>query len=40
MWGAAEAVFQQAKLATGDWHTFIEGFDEADDGSLELIAGS
>jgi hypothetical protein len=40
MWGAAEALFQQAKLATGDWHTFIEGFDEADDGSLELIAGS
>ena len=40
MWGAAEALFQQAKLAVGDWHTFIEGFDRAEDGTLQLITGS
>ena len=40
LWKAGESLFQQAKLAVGDWHYFIEGFDEADDGSLEMIAGS
>ena len=40
LWKAGESLFQQAKLAVGDWHIFIEGFDEADDGSLELVTGS
>jgi hypothetical protein len=40
LWKAGESLFQQAKLAVGDWHYFIEGFDEADDGSLEMVAGS
>ena len=40
LWKAGESLFQQAKLAVGDWHYFIEGFDEADDGSLELVTGS
>ena len=40
LWKAGESLFQQAKLALGDWHYFIEGFDEADDGSLEMVAGS
>jgi len=40
LWKAGESLFQQAKLAVGDWHYFIEGFDEAEDGSLELVTGS
>ena len=40
LWKAGESLFQQAKLAVGDWHIYIEGFDEADDGSLELVTGS
>ena len=40
LWKAGESLFQQAKLAVEDWHYFIEGFDEADDGSLELVTGS
>ena len=40
LWKAGESLFQQAKLFVGDWHIFIEGFDEADDGSLELVTGS
>lgn len=40
MWKAAESCFQQAKLAVGDWHYFIEGFDVQEDGSLELVTGS
>ncbi len=40
LWKAGESLYQQAKLAVGDWHIFIEGFDEADDGSLELVTGS
>ena len=40
LWKAGESLFQQAKLFVEDWHIFIEGFDEADDGSLELVTGS
>ena len=40
LWKAGESLFQQAKLAVGDWHYFIEGFNEADDGSLEMVTGS
>ena len=40
LWKAGESLFQQARLAVGDWHIFIEGFDEADDGSLEMVTGS
>jgi len=40
LWEAAESCFQQAKLAIGDWHYFIENFDVKEDGSLELITGS
>lgn len=40
MWKAAESCFQQAKLAVGDWHYFIEGFEMQDDGSLEMVTGS
>lgn len=40
LWKAAESCYQQAKLAVGDWHYFIENFDVQDDGSLELVTGS
>ena len=40
LWKAAESCYQQAKLAVGDWHYFIENFDVQDDGSLELTTGS
>ena len=40
LWKAAESCFQQAKMAIGDWHYFIEDFAVKDDGSLELITGS
>lgn len=40
MWKAAESCYQQAKLAVGDWHYFIEGFEMQDDGSLEMVTGS
>ena len=40
LWKAAESCYQQAKLAVGDWHYFIENFDVQDDGTLELVTGS
>ena len=40
LWKAAESCYQQAKLAVGDWHYFIEDFEVQDDGSLELVTGS
>ena len=40
LWKAAESCYQQAKMAVGDWHYFIENFDVQDDGSLELVTGS
>jgi len=40
LWKAAESCFQQAKLAVGDWHIYIEDFQIQDDGSLELVTGS
>lgn len=40
MWKAAESCYQQAKLAVGDWHYFVEDFEVQDDGSLELATGS
>ena len=40
LWKAAENCFQQAKAALGDWHYFIEDFDVAEDGTLELVTGS
>ena len=40
LWKAAESCYQQAKLAVGDWHYFIENFEMSDDGSLELVTGS
>jgi len=40
LWKAAESCYQQAKLAVGDWHYFIENFDVQVDGSLELTTGS
>lgn len=40
LWKAAESCYQQAKLAVGDWHYFIENFDVQDDGTLELCTGS
>ena len=40
LWKAAESCFQQAKLAVGDWHQYIEDFQIQDDGSLELVTGS
>ena len=40
LWKAAESCFQQAKLALGDWHYFIEDFEVQDDGSLQLVTGS
>jgi hypothetical protein len=33
-------LYQQAKLAVGDWHIFIEGFHKTDNGSLEMVTGS
>ena len=39
LWKAAESCYQQAKLAVGDWHYFIENFDVQDDGTLELVTG-
>ena len=40
LWKAAESCFQQAKVAIGDWHYFIENFDVQEDGSLSLVTGS
>ena len=40
LWAAAESCYQQAKLAVGDWHYFVENFDVKDDGTLELVTGS
>ena len=40
LWKAAESCYQQAKLAVGDWHYFIENFDVQEDGSLKLTTGS
>ena len=40
LWKAAESCYQQAKLAVGDWHYFIEDFEVQEDGSLQLITGS
>lgn len=40
MWKAAESCFQQAKLAIGDWHYFVEDFEMQEDGSLSLTTGS
>ena len=40
LWKAAESCFQQAKLAIGDWHYFVEDFEVEEDGSLSLVTGS
>lgn len=40
LWKAAESCYQQAKAAVGDWHYFIEDFEVAEDGTLELVTGS
>jgi len=40
LWAAAESCYQQAKLAVGDWHYFVEDFDLKDDGTLDLVTGS
>jgi len=40
LWKAAESCFQQAKLAIGDWHYFVEDFELQEDGSLSLVTGS
>ena len=40
LWKAAESCYQQAKLAVGDWHYFVEDFDLQDDGTLSLVTGS
>ena len=40
LWKAAESCYQQAKLALGDWHYFVEDFELEDDGSLSLVTGS
>ena len=40
LWKAGESLYQQAKLAVGDWHIFIEGFHKTDNGSLEMVTGS
>ena len=40
LWKAAENCFQQAKAALDDWHYFVEDFEVADDGTLELVTGS
>ena len=40
LWKAAESCYQQAKLAIGDWHYFVENFELQEDGSLSLVTGS
>ena len=40
LWKAAESCYQQAKLAIGDWHYFVEDFEVQEDGSLSLVTGS
>ena len=40
LWKAAESCYQQAKLAIGDWHYFVENFEVEEDGSLSLVTGS
>jgi hypothetical protein len=40
LWKAAESCFQQAKVAIGDWHIYIENFEVQEDGSLSLVTGS
>ena len=40
LWKAAESCYQQAKLAIGDWHYFVEDFELQEDGSLCLVTGS
>ena len=40
LWKASENCFQQAKLALGDWHYFVENFELQEDGSLSLVTGS
>ena len=40
LWKAAESCYQQAKLAIGDWHYFVENFEVEKDGSLSLVTGS
>ena len=40
LWKAAESCYQQAKLAVGDWHYFIENFQVESDGTLTLETGS
>ena len=40
LWKAAESCYQQAKLAIGDWHYFVENFELEEDGSLSLVTGS
>ena len=40
LWKAAESCYQQAKLAIGDWHYFVENFEVQEDGSLSLVTGS
>ena len=40
LWKAAESCYQQAKLAVGDWHYFIENFQVEADGTLTLETGS
>ena len=40
LWKAAENCFQQAKAVLNDWHYFVEDFEVADDGTLELVTGS
>ena len=40
LWKEAESCYQQAKLAIGDWHYFVENFEVQEDGSLSLVTGS
>lgn len=40
LWKAAEICFIQAKMAVDDKHCFIEGFEVASNGTLELLMGS
>tara|TARA_B100000073_G_scaffold338472_1_gene335654 strand:- start:31 stop:411 length:381 start_codon:yes stop_codon:yes gene_type:complete len=40
LWKAAESCYQQAKLAIGDWHYFVENFEVQEDGNLSLVTGS
>ena len=40
LWKAAESCYQQAKLAIGYWHYFVENFELQEDGSLSLVTGS